>query len=45
MMIAIFGRFVWVPALLSNPHDRANWSEIAETFAIAGAILADLASD
>jgi len=45
MMIAIFGRFVWVPVLLSNPHDRANWSEIAETFAIAGAILADLASD
>jgi hypothetical protein len=30
--------------VLSNPHNHANWSEIAETFEIAGAmwILADL---
>ena len=35
---------VWVPLLLSHPHDHTNWSETAETFAIAGSawILADL---
>ena len=44
MMIVIFGLLVWVPLLLSNPHSHANWSETAETFAIAGVawILADL---
>jgi hypothetical protein len=44
MMIVIFGLLVWVPLLLSDPHNHANWSETAETFAIAGAawILADL---
>ena len=44
MMLVIFGLLVWVPILLSNPHSHTNWSEIAETFAIAGAIwiLADL---
>ncbi len=44
MMILIFGLLVWVPLLLSDPHSHTNWSEIAETFAIAGAawILADL---
>ncbi len=43
MMIAIFGILVWVPLLLSSPHDHATWSETVETFAIAAAawILAD----
>src|SRR5216684_8237504 len=44
MMLVIFGLLVWVPLLLSDPHSHTNWSEFAETFAIAGAawILADL---
>lgn len=44
MMLVIFGLLVWVPLLRSDPHNHANWSETAETFAIAGAawILADL---
>ena len=44
MMLVIFGLLVWVPVLLSDPHNHTNWSETAETFAIAGTawILADL---
>jgi hypothetical protein len=44
MMLVIFGLLVWVPLLFLNPHSHTNWSESAETFAIAGAawILADL---
>src|SRR5713101_2244392 len=44
MMLVLFGLLVWVPLLLSNPHIHTNWSETAETFAIAGTawILADL---
>ena len=44
MMLVIFGLLVWVPLLFSNPRNYTNWSESAETFAIAGAawILADL---
>jgi hypothetical protein len=44
MMLVIFGLFVWVPWLVSDPHSHTNWSETVETFAIAGAawILADL---
>ena len=43
MMLVIFGLLVWMPLLLSDPHSHTNWSETAETFAIAGAawILAD----
>jgi hypothetical protein len=43
MMIVGFGLMVWVPLVLA-PHNHTNWSEGAETFAIAGAIwiLADL---
>jgi hypothetical protein len=46
-MIVGFGLLVWVPLLVSHPHDHGNWSEIAENFAIAGAvwILADLLRD
>jgi hypothetical protein len=44
MMLVILGLLVWVPLLLSAPRNHTNWSENAETFAIAGAtwILADL---
>jgi hypothetical protein len=44
VMVVSFGLLVWVPLVLSDPHNPTNWSEIAETFAIAGAawILADL---
>jgi len=43
-MLVLFGVLVWVPLLVSGPHSYTNWSETAETFAIAGAtwILADL---
>jgi hypothetical protein len=44
LMLASFGLLVWVPLVLSAPHYHTNWSELAETFAIAGTtwILADL---
>ena len=44
MMVVSFGLLVWVPLVTSDPHNHTNWSENAETFAIAGAswILADL---
>jgi len=44
MMLVVFGLVVWVPLVLSHLHNHTNWSENAETFAIAGAawILADL---
>jgi hypothetical protein len=47
VMLAIFGLVVWLPLLLSAPHSSTNWSETAETFAIAGTawILADLLSE
>jgi hypothetical protein len=43
-MLVAFGALVWIPLLLANPHSHTNWSETAETFAIAGAawILADV---
>jgi hypothetical protein len=46
MMVVGFGLLVWVPLVLANPHSHTNWSEIAETFEIAGAvwILTDLLS-
>jgi len=44
LMLVVFGLVVWIPLLLSSPHSHTNWSETAETFAIAGTvwILADL---
>ena len=44
IMVVSFGVLVWIPLVLSDPHNHTNWSENAETFAIAGAtwILADL---
>jgi hypothetical protein len=43
-MLVSFGLLVWVPLVLSDLHSHTNWSENAETFAIAGTawILADL---
>jgi hypothetical protein len=47
IMLVLFGLLVWIPLLLSNLHSYTNWSETAETFAIAGAtwILADLLAE
>jgi hypothetical protein len=47
MMLVIFGLLVWIPLILSDPHNHTNWSETAETCAIAGSawILADLLSE
>ena len=44
IMVVSFGLLVWIPLVISDPHNHTNWSENAETFAIAGAawILADL---
>ncbi len=44
MMVVSFGLLVWVPLVISSAHNHTNWSEIAETFAIAGTawILAEL---
>jgi hypothetical protein len=44
LMLVLFGLLVWVPLLLSAPHNHGNWSETVETFAIAGTawVLADL---
>src|SRR5271167_5248125 len=36
IMLVSFGLLVWVPLLLADPHTHSNWSETAETFAIAG---------
>jgi hypothetical protein len=46
-MLVMFGLLVWVPLVISDPHNHTNWSETAETFAIAGAawILADLVGE
>jgi len=44
VMLVIFGVLVWVPLVLSDFRSHGNWSEAAETFAIAGTawILADV---
>ncbi len=44
LMLVSFGSLVWVPLVLLASRNHTNWSELAETFAIAGAtwILADL---
>jgi uncharacterized membrane protein YphA (DoxX/SURF4 family) len=43
VMIALFGFIVWLPLLVSNPHDQSNWGGNAENWAIGGAawIVAD----
>jgi hypothetical protein len=45
-MLIGFGLLVWVPALFADPHKVSNWTEGAETLAIAGAawIVAELLS-
>jgi hypothetical protein len=44
MMVVSFGLLVWIPLIISDPHNHTDWSETAETFAIAGTawILAEL---
>jgi putative oxidoreductase len=44
IMLLIFGVTIWIPMLLAQPGQPANWSEGLETFAIAGAawIVADV---
>jgi uncharacterized membrane protein YphA (DoxX/SURF4 family) len=44
LMLVSFGLLVWVPRLFAGSRNPTNWSEFAETFAIAGTawILADL---
>ena len=46
-MLLYFGVLVWIPLLFTHPGAHANWSETAETFAIAGSawILTDLLSE
>lgn len=34
-MLFGFGLLVWLPALRSNPHSLSNWTESAQTVAIA----------
>jgi hypothetical protein len=36
-MLVGFGLLVWFPACFKDPHALGNWTENAETFAIAGA--------
>src|SRR5580704_11190332 len=47
VMVVSFGLLIWIPLVVAGPHDHTNWSENAETFAIAGAtwILADLLAE
>jgi hypothetical protein len=47
MMLLLFGLIVWIPLLLKGPHSHTNWSETAETLAIAGTawVLADLLAE
>jgi len=43
VMLVGFGLLVWLPIVISNPHQLFNWTENAENLAIAGAawIVAD----
>lgn len=44
LMVVLLALLVWIPLVVSDPHSHVNWSELAESFAIAGAawILAEL---
>lgn len=46
-MLVLFGILVWIPMLFAHPGSHFNWSETAETFAIAGVawMLADSARE
>jgi hypothetical protein len=37
LMVALFAVLVWIPHLVAHPEAHFNWSEIAETFLVAGA--------
>jgi hypothetical protein len=43
LMLLIFGTTIWIPTLIADPSNHANWGETLETFAIAGSawVLAD----
>lgn len=43
-MLISFGLLVWIPVVAADRHHTANWSEMIETFAIAGTawIVSDL---
>jgi hypothetical protein len=45
-MLIGFGLLVWLPILVADPHKLSNWTEAAETIAIAGVawIVAELLS-
>jgi uncharacterized membrane protein YphA (DoxX/SURF4 family) len=44
LMFVIFGLLIWLPRLLSGPHDHMNWGGNAQNLAITGAawLIADL---
>jgi hypothetical protein len=44
-MLVGFALLVWLPALIANPHNVFNWTESAQTVAIAAAawVVADFA--
>jgi hypothetical protein len=44
LMVVLLALLVWIPLVVSDPHSHVNWSELAESVAIAGAawILADV---
>ena len=39
VMLIAFGLLVWLPIVISHPHTLFNWTESAETLAIAGVAL------
>lgn len=47
VMLMMFGVLVWIPVVVADTHSHSNWSELAETFAIAGTawIFADLGGE
>jgi hypothetical protein len=38
LMLALFGLLVWIPSVIAHPEVHLNWSELALTFLIAGAV-------
>lgn len=47
LMLVMFGLLVWVPLVVADARSHTNWSEMVETFAIAGVawIVADVLSE
>lgn len=40
LMMGLFGILIWVPHIVTAPHDLSNWNEIATNYLITGAALA-----